>query len=326
MERNIYKIGKELFITNDEEIKDVDCVIKISSLYKGGGIIFKKIILTTNDLLIKDGIQAINDEFLEWFVKNPSCEFVNLENHVLEVGYNLYKIIIPQEEPKQIKCYCGHTITCDCEPKQEILEEVECNNCGYLMSLTEDESVYACYNSECTSCYEEYEEEPKQEWLKNAKWGVRLTKDKQPDFTYVDQWFEGKLFKRDMLKLVYPDSPSFSYLSWKVFDTKELAEEWIKVPKEDPKQETTLEEAAKSNYDKKTARIPVPTSHWINSEFLQIQNFREGAKWVQEKSYSEEDLISFAHFYFKEEFNSTMQTSKSIDEILQDWLEQFKKK
>jgi hypothetical protein len=28
-----------------------------------------------------------------------------------------------QEEPKQIKCYCGHTITCDCEPKQETLEE-----------------------------------------------------------------------------------------------------------------------------------------------------------------------------------------------------------
>jgi hypothetical protein len=32
------------------------------------------------------------------------------------------------EEPKQIKCYCGHTDYCDCgpieEPKQETLEEV----------------------------------------------------------------------------------------------------------------------------------------------------------------------------------------------------------
>jgi hypothetical protein len=28
-----------------------------------------------------------------------------------------------QEEPKQIKCYCGHTITCDCEPKQETGKE-----------------------------------------------------------------------------------------------------------------------------------------------------------------------------------------------------------
>ena len=41
--------------------------------------------------------------------------------------------------------------------------------------------------------------------------------------------------------------------------------------------------------------------------------------------FSEEDLISFAHFYFKEEFNSTMQTSKSTNEVLQEWKE-FKKK
>jgi hypothetical protein len=53
----------------------------------------------------------------------------------------------------------------------------------------------------------------------------------------------------------------------------------------------------------------------------------KGAKWMQERMYSEEDLISFAHFYFREEFNSTMQNSnKSTDEILQDWFDQFKKK
>jgi hypothetical protein len=87
---------------------------------------------------------------------------------------------IPKEEPKQEYEYigecngnndngcfldsCGHDCGCFTrvlkQSKQETFEEVECNNCGYLMSLTEDESVYACYNSECTSCYEEYEEEP----------------------------------------------------------------------------------------------------------------------------------------------------------------------
>ena len=97
----------------------------------------KKIILTTDQDLIKDGVQPIDDEFLEWFVKNPSCEEV-------EVGYGWirltetdnegYWVSIPnkqfemqQEEPKQIKCYCGHTTYCDCspleEPKQETLEE-----------------------------------------------------------------------------------------------------------------------------------------------------------------------------------------------------------
>lgn len=51
----------------------------------------------------------------------------------------------------------------------------------------------------------------------------------------------------------------------------------------------------------------------------------KGAEWMQERMYSEEDLISFAHFYFREEFNSTMQNSnKSTDEILQEWFNQFK--
>jgi hypothetical protein len=121
MERNIYKIGKELFITSDEEIKEgdwmyykhfgEDIVCKYDTMNGQNTNVnehkpyYQKIILTTDQVLIADGVQAINDEFLEWFVKNPSCEFVNLENHVLEVGYNLYKIIIPKE------------------PQQETLEE-----------------------------------------------------------------------------------------------------------------------------------------------------------------------------------------------------------
>jgi hypothetical protein len=58
----------------------------------------KKIILTTDETLIKDGVQAIPDEFLEWFVKNPSCE--NVEVEYGDDG-NGYQIIIPKEEPKQ---------------------------------------------------------------------------------------------------------------------------------------------------------------------------------------------------------------------------------
>jgi hypothetical protein len=70
----------------------------------------KKIILTTDQDLITDGVQAIDDEFLEWFVKNPSCEEVEVDRDEREVGNHLggiateygdYKIIIPQEEPKQ---------------------------------------------------------------------------------------------------------------------------------------------------------------------------------------------------------------------------------
>jgi hypothetical protein len=39
-----------------------------------------KITITTDQDLIKDGVQAIDDEFLQWFVKNPSCESVEVLN------------------------------------------------------------------------------------------------------------------------------------------------------------------------------------------------------------------------------------------------------
>jgi hypothetical protein len=139
MERNIYKIGKELFITSEKEIKEGDWVLNTNTnsiaKYTGHGSMdwWVKIILTTDVDLIKDGVQAIDDEFLEWFVKNPSCEWVELDvdlskhNGQFQTKYG-WKIIIPQEEPKQIKCYCGHTTYCDCSPleesKQETLEDV----------------------------------------------------------------------------------------------------------------------------------------------------------------------------------------------------------
>ena len=60
--------------------------------------------MSTDADLIKDGIQAIDDEFLEWFVKNPSCEEVevmNVPDFIYQTKHSCYKIIIPKEEPKQ---------------------------------------------------------------------------------------------------------------------------------------------------------------------------------------------------------------------------------
>jgi hypothetical protein len=102
----------------------------------------KKIILTTDQDLIEDGVQEIDNEFLEWFVKNPTCEFVEVQKwtNYSEVKY---KLIIPQEEPKQdwycpkCKSYvssesvtfeeihqiCNTSVIVKEEPKQETLEE-----------------------------------------------------------------------------------------------------------------------------------------------------------------------------------------------------------
>jgi hypothetical protein len=118
MERNIYRIGKELFITSDEEIKEGDWMYYkhfgediVTKYNTWGGLntnvnehkdYYKKIILTTDQDLIKDGVQAIDDEFLEWFVKNPSCESVHVYNQT-QVGYEYdeYHFILPEYNPKQ---------------------------------------------------------------------------------------------------------------------------------------------------------------------------------------------------------------------------------
>ena len=77
----------------------------------------KKIILTTDQDLINDGVQPIDNEFLEWFVKNPSCEFVETQcsgrNCIEDFGCTKegcngvepLEIIIPQEELKHPKVF-----------------------------------------------------------------------------------------------------------------------------------------------------------------------------------------------------------------------------
>jgi hypothetical protein len=116
---------QNIYITSDEEIKEGDWIFnnmviegsrlskalkatanKLSTLKE-----WEKIILTTDPDLIKDGVQAIDDEFLEWFIKNPSCEFVEVEPYKIDKEWDekhtqfnqiypwktKYKIIIPQE-------------------------------------------------------------------------------------------------------------------------------------------------------------------------------------------------------------------------------------
>jgi hypothetical protein len=112
---------QHIYISSDEEIKDGEYGLsKLNEIVKfHSGYDYKyyaKIILTTDQELINDGIQVIDDEFLEWFVKNPSCEWVKVESNKClikrgncdcsQMGINCqclgYKIIIPKEEPTMI--------------------------------------------------------------------------------------------------------------------------------------------------------------------------------------------------------------------------------
>jgi hypothetical protein len=77
----------QIYITSDEEIEEGNWRfdLKDNDFYKttiselGEIHNCKKIILTTDQDLIADGVQAIDDTFLQWFVKNPSCEWVEVE-------------------------------------------------------------------------------------------------------------------------------------------------------------------------------------------------------------------------------------------------------
>jgi hypothetical protein len=121
MENKVYYLdNKNIYITSNEEIKEGDwCIDKHNVVYKQEtDKIFteftgaKKIILTTDFTLAPD-VHKIPDEFLEWFVKNPSCKSVKIDlvpvnkfnSEITVGGYGfdkfIYKIIIPQEEPKQ---------------------------------------------------------------------------------------------------------------------------------------------------------------------------------------------------------------------------------
>ena len=111
--------NQHIYITNDEEIKvgdffySVRGVIEKAIINYPKGEHFGKLILTTDQNLIKYGVQAIDDEFLEWFVKNPSCEEV-------EVSYEVLKPFQGEEKGYLIHCPDNEVLE---EPKQETLEE-----------------------------------------------------------------------------------------------------------------------------------------------------------------------------------------------------------
>ena len=125
-----------IYITSDEQIKDGEygvCLNLIREGFKSHQAVFKmgseqrqamedlggqvkaevlKVVLTTDQDLIKNGVQAIDDEFLEWFVKNPNCREIEViplrkssgyydEKEVWHWDFLSYKIIIPKEDTKQ---------------------------------------------------------------------------------------------------------------------------------------------------------------------------------------------------------------------------------
>ena len=162
---DIYNLSnrQHIYITSDKDkegdwvisiyqglIKVSDKELKIKGYVNG---FCSKIILTTDPELIKDGIQAIDDDFLEWFVKNPSCEFVEVEKEYKHFTSELYdyKIIIPKEEPtdfldivtKEFFKLMDLKEENKQEPKQELERGITITHVGKQETPTELDSVLA---------------------------------------------------------------------------------------------------------------------------------------------------------------------------------------
>ena len=140
--RNDDFTNQNIYITSDEEIKVGDWkldtfhnqtskVTNINSVSKYD----KKIILTTDQDLIKDGVQEIPEYFLiHYIVGNNPIEYVEIKEHLESIDTMKinYELIIPKEETKNICIQTGLPCGMQClsedtcnrtKSKQETLEQ-----------------------------------------------------------------------------------------------------------------------------------------------------------------------------------------------------------
>ena len=268
----LYKT-QNIYIASDEEInqqtKPCWCINTIKNTwdadlsyyqgsmpqyhYKG----FKKIILTTDQDLIKDGVQAIDDEFLEWFVKNPSCEEVKILRCPIEGTYTLDT---PEEELKK-NFYCGDEVDYD----DKCLEQ--CDGCvdatgidyGYLPEDSKQNIIDMMKGDEELGLYDEIQ--PEQIWNEEKKKGIKqLIQD----------------HKQETLK--------------------EAAEREYPTIHEQYQYDAFIEGAKwqKDQYTIEEQHIERSIGE-LEKEY--IKGFNQGSYWQQERSYSEEEVLNkLTHF------------------------------
>jgi hypothetical protein len=147
---------QNIYITSDDAKEGDWCVDKHNVVYKQEtDKIFpkftgsKKIILTTDQDLIKDGVQAIDDEFLEWFVENQDCEKVKVE-----------------KENICARCYCNDVN--DCWSAKEC-SDGKFDKIKYKIIFSKENHLIEYTNTnDCTFMIYNQKEEPKQETLEEA--------------------------------------------------------------------------------------------------------------------------------------------------------------
>lgn len=269
--------NQSIYITSDEEIKEGDWCLDEDGLKKctahAGAMnhYFQKIILTTDQDLIKDGVQAIDDEFLEWFIKNPSCEWVEvgeiypsnccinkegktkMNNDCMERNRCLhYKIIIPSKDDLKIGDNTNFGIITDINEKSVCFGK---NKVG--VDVWYKKSYVVKFPNLVL-------EEPKQKALTNDidshSWGFE-------NFEVIKNEEDAKIFVETMENIPEPNDK-------------------LKRAFRDFNKQETLEEAAD------LWSIDTNNVHPADS-YIAKTGFMAGAKWQQEQNknlYSEEEV------------------------------------
>ena len=123
--QNIHITSDSKFV-RDEYITDgIEVMKSTPKLVNAQGLVdrrdWKKILMTTDPELIKDGVHPIGEDFLKWFVENPTCVKV-------EVVYGLFNPMGRQVDPNDLgqnhsKCVWKYKIiTTKEEQKQHLID------------------------------------------------------------------------------------------------------------------------------------------------------------------------------------------------------------
>jgi hypothetical protein len=314
---------QHIYITNDDEIKDGDD--KYGERFKDGEYILynsidgisifkktkynicsgnfkfhlcKKIILTTDQELIADGVQAIDDIFLEWFVKNPSCEEVKVINN--ETGnYRefdstpnlLYKIIIPKEELK------NPTTLVVQEAMKIVSKDVRKPKCvrdGIIKEEPKSHSFCETPEEKCTMNYCD------ENGCQNRKRILVKPKEEPNFYEKLVEYFKNT--PREKVLEDWNKTAEFDNIGLTMEEFLDNTEE-------------TLEEAM----DKNGYHDEVNDTMWR-------KGVKFGAKWQQERMYIESDKIMK---FLDTEVELKLSDAKTIERIkwyFETYFEQFKKK
>ena len=322
--KNLYKIENELYIVdNTKEInKDTKtcwCIdISCNELVLYQGVLssyhykhYKKIIMTTDkstnvlcscgkDCGAKEsGVQAIPDEFLEWFVKNPSCESVDVakEQYHQFVGNTKlplkpnYKIIIPQEE------------------------EIKSTNCGN--KNCQNGVINGVNPKLCKKCNPKEEPKQREMFFINANTIIDTRKPKQET---LEEEVECNMCGGYM----YLSSNEEIYIC----TNSECTRCYEEYEEDEVDSKETLEEAAERLQKDKygifiSKDADVKGQLVINTARAAfLSGMKEGANWQAERMYSEDEVIEI--LYKREKYTS--QSPETDWFSISKWFEQFKKK